>query len=80
LPKSKGPTVVRLVSPESDFEEPEPQRYTSEESDADDSSSDDIPAVRASATKMSRGGIVSLRGRGSGRGRGRGRPRGRASH
>jgi len=71
-PVKKGPTVVRLVSPDSDFEDSCPERSedsASKRSVSDDSSDDDdasIPAVRASP-KPARGG-VSLRGRGGGRG------------
>lgn len=81
-PVKKGPTVVRLVSPESDYEEsgaelsegPVPAMSVSDDSSEDD----DIPAVRVSPKPL-RGGGVSLRGRGGmtakrGRGRGRGLP------
>lgn len=67
-PKLKGPTVVRLVSPDSDSDEPNHyQSARSKESDDCSSSDDDIPAVSMAA----RGGGVSLRGRGSGKPRGR---------
>ncbi|PMD45227.1 hypothetical protein L207DRAFT_629731 [Hyaloscypha variabilis F] len=65
----KGPTVVRLVSPDSDFEESEEER--SEDSapgrlgsdDSSDDSDSSIPAVRVSKASRGSGG-VSLRGRG----------------
>ncbi|KAE9375609.1 hypothetical protein N431DRAFT_556001 [Stipitochalara longipes BDJ] len=83
-PTRKRPTVVRLVSPDSDIENSEAER--SEDSpprkfgldDSSDDSDASIPAVRVSP-KTSRGGGVSLRGRGGARGSmtaKRGRPAG----
>jgi hypothetical protein len=69
-PAKKGPTVVRLLSPDSDFEDSEAERSghsASGGSVSDDSSDDDILAVRPSP-KLLRGGGVSVRGRGSGSG------------
>jgi len=66
-PPKKGPTVVRLVSPESDFEDSGAEHsedFASRGSVSDDSSDNDdasIPAMRTS-TKPVRGGGVSLRG------------------
>ena len=54
LPKTKGPTIVRLVNPESDLDEPEPERYGREESDRHDSSNDDVPSVRTPAIELPR--------------------------
>jgi len=80
LPVKKGPTVVRLVSPDSDFEESGAELSEGSASAvpvSDDSSDDDdIPAVRVSPKPL-HGGGVSLRGRGgmtAKRGRRRGRP------
>jgi hypothetical protein len=68
-PANRGPTVVRLMSPDSEFEETKPN--VPYRSGSDDSSSDDddasIPAVRASPKPYLQGG-VSLRGRGAIRG------------
>jgi hypothetical protein len=68
-PVNQGPTVVRLMSPDSEFEELKSE--VSYRSGSDDSSSDDddasIPAVRASPKPSPQGG-VSLRGRGAIRG------------
>ncbi|KAH6682982.1 hypothetical protein B0J14DRAFT_135794 [Halenospora varia] len=91
-PVRKGPTVVRLISPEEDSES---EAYVSEGygssrsatiklagSDCNDSSDDSdasIPAVRTTP-KLLRGGGISLRGRGTSNGMGsmtRGRGRGR---
>lgn len=70
-PQKNGPTVVRLLSPDSDSEES--FRHQSEQSDAEESSFSDenagIPAVRVTAHKAIRGGRVSLNGRGNRRGR-----------
>jgi hypothetical protein len=72
-PAKKGPTVVRLVSPESDFEASGAERSEDDASrgsvpdDSSDDSDASIPAVRVSP-KALRGGGVSLRGRGGGRG------------
>jgi hypothetical protein len=67
------PTVVRLLSPDSDFEDSSAERSEDSASRrllSDHSSDDDdasIPAVRASP-KPARGGGISLRGRGGVRG------------
>ena len=72
-PAKKGPTVVRLVSPESDFEASGAERSEDDASrgsvpdDSSDDSDASIPAVRVSPKALRRGG-VSLRGRGGGRG------------
>jgi hypothetical protein len=68
-PATRGPTVVRLMSPDSEFEEPKYEASYRSGSDCSSSDDDDasIPAVRASPKPSPQGG-VSLRGRGAIRG------------
>ncbi|KAE8452892.1 hypothetical protein EG329_013164 [Mollisiaceae sp. DMI_Dod_QoI] len=59
LVQKKGPTIVRLMSPDSASEKSE-----SESSASDSSSDEDIPAYRPAPNRAIRGGGVSLPGRG----------------